>query len=156
MTAVGDTLPKGTLFPSKEGQSTTELFGTGKHVLIGVIGAFTGTCTNDHMPTYLNDFERWDAAGYTLSVVATSDPFVMDNWRTVLGAGDKIRFLADPTGAYAVTLGINIDGIPFFGTTRFSRFAMTIEDGVITNFDVEPDKFGVSCSLSGPLLEKIG
>ena len=34
--------------------------------------------------------------------------------------------------------------------------AMTIEDGVITHFDVEPDKFGVSCSLSAPLLAKIG
>ena len=73
-----------------------------------------------------------------------------------LSSGDKIRFFADPTGAYAVTLGVNIDGIPFFGTPRYSRFAMTIEDGVITHFDVEPDKFGVSCSLSAPLLAKIG
>jgi peroxiredoxin len=62
--------------------------------------------------------------------------------------------LGDPTGAWAQALGIAIEGIPFFGTPRYSRFAMTLEDGVIKVFDVEPDRFGTSCSLSGALLSK--
>ena len=155
MTAVGETLPEGTLFSSKEGQSVSDLFGSGKHVLFGVPGAFTGTCSTVHVPSYLNDHEQWAAAGYTLSVVATADPFMMKAWGESMGTGDKLRLLGDPTGAWAQALGIAIEGIPFFGTPRYSRFAMTLEDGVIKAFDVEPDKFGTSCSLSDALISKI-
>lgn len=154
MTAVGDSLPEGTLYPSKDGQSVADLFGSGKHVLIGIPGPFTTTCSTVHVPSYLNDHAKWTEAGYTLSVVATADPFIMDAWRQSMDAGDKMRFLGDPTGAWATALGIGIDGIPFFGTTRYSRFAMTIEDGVVKAFDVEPDKFGASCSLSDSLMSK--
>ena len=72
-----------------------------------------------------------------------------------LGATGKIRMLADPRAEFARAVGLEVDASGALGGVRSKRYSMVVEDGKVTLLNVEPDGFGLSCSLAPTLLEQL-
>ncbi|MBV7317302.1 peroxiredoxin [Shewanella sp. NIFS-20-20] len=148
MIAVGQKLPAGVLSElSAEGMSqhqVHELFAGKRAVLFAVPGAFTPTCSETHLPGYVVYADQLQAKGVDLiACVSVNDAFVMRAWGQANNA-EAITMLADGDGSFAKSLGLSMDTAGF-GGTRSQRYAMVIDDGVVTGLFVEPEKsFGVS------------
>jgi 2-Cys peroxiredoxin 5 len=154
---VGDTLPAGDLHEStpKTRHDPAAIFATGRHVLFGVPGAFTPGCSMTHLPGYIQDHDTIIAKGISsINCISVNDAFVMGAWGTAQGAEGKVRMLADPAGDYVKALGLDVSAA-VLGGTRSKRFSMLIEDGRVASLNIEPDGFGLSCSLSNILLEQL-
>src|SRR3954463_1354302 len=100
---VGDKLPEAKFrVMGGEGpawKTTDEIFKGKKVALFGVPGAFTPTCNNLHLPSFLNNAAQFKAKGVdTLAVTAVNDVFVMSQWQKSSGAEGKIEFLSDGNG----------------------------------------------------------
>ncbi len=130
--------------------STEDLFGGKKVVLFSVPGAFTPTCSMNHMPGFIDHAEEILAKGVdTIACMAVNDIFVMDAWGKDRGVGDKISMLADGNGEYANALGLEMDATGFGMGMRGQRFVIIVDDGVAAQVAVEePGKFDVSSAES--------
>ena len=117
-----------------------EIFAKGRHVLFAVPGAFTPTCSEKHLPGYVENAEALKSAGVqSINCLAVNDAFVMKAWGDALGIGDEVRLLSDGDGAFSEALGLATD-TGAFGGIRSKRYAMVIEDGVVEHLFVEDDK----------------
>lgn len=146
----GQSLPSATLHEGDPGNQVdpAKLFASGKHVLFAVPGAFTPGCSKTHLPGYIADHAALKAKGVaSIACIAVNDVFVMDAWGKAHGAEGKIRMLADPLAEFTKALGLDVDAA-VLGGTRSQRYAMIVEDGEVTHLQVEPDGFGLSCSLA--------
>lgn len=147
---VGDRLPAGKFgIMTKDGPgsiSTDELFGGRKVVFFSVPGAFTPTCSNSHLPGYVKHAPEIKAKGvHTIACMSVNDVFVMDAWGKDRGVGDKVLMLADGNGEYAKALGLELDASGFGMGHRSQRFSMVVEDGIVSELNVEaPREFKVS------------
>ena len=130
--------------------STEELFSGKKVVVFSVPGAFTPTCSKEHLPGFVEQADAIKAKGVdTIACMAVNDMFVMDAWGNSAGAGDSVLMLADGNGTYAAALGLELDASGFGLGTRGQRFALVVEDGTITQLHVEaPMEFKVSSAES--------
>lgn len=149
---VGDPLPAATFkMVTPEGAkpvTTQELFGKGKSVLFAVPGAFTGTCSNVHLPGFVKHAADFKAKGVTtVACVAVNDAAVMDAWSKAQGAGGKVAMLADGNGDFAKALGLSLDLTAAGMGLRSQRYAMVIQDGKVKALEVE-EKAG-TCDSSG-------
>jgi len=126
--------------------TTDELFGGKKVVLFAVPGAFTPTCSNQHLPGFIDGADAIRAKGVDdVICMSVNDAFVMDAWGKQHGAGVKVRMIADGNGDLAKALGLDFDGSGIGFGTRAQRFAAIVENGVVTHLAVEaPMKFEVS------------
>ena len=126
--------------------STEELFSGKKVVVFSVPGAFTPTCSKEHLPGFVDQADAIKAKGVdTIACMAVNDMFVMDAWGNSAGAGGKVLMLADGNGTYAAALGLELDASGFGLGTRGQRFALVVEDGTIAQIHVEaPMEFKVS------------
>ena len=156
----GDTLPQGQLLRVGENgpeSVSTEGMMQGKVALFGLPGAFTGTCTNAHMPSFVRSADAFRAKGVARIVCITvNDPFVAKAWSDQTGAGEAgIEVLADADGSVIKAMGLDFDAPPvgFFG--RSKRFAALIEDGVVKTIDIEDSPGTCSVSAGESLLEKV-
>ncbi|MCO6048555.1 redoxin family protein [Mesorhizobium sp. RP14(2022)] len=134
--APGDTIPDVQLkLASADGAkdvSTKELFASGRSVLFGVPGAFTPTCSNNHLPGFVENRDAIGARGVErVVVVAVNDHHVMAAWARFAGAEGKIEFLADGNGEFVRALGLDVDLAKAGMGVRSQRFSMIIEDGVV-------------------------
>jgi peroxiredoxin len=130
--------------------STEDLFGGKKVVLFSVPGAFTPTCSMNHMPGFIDHADEILAKDVdTIACMAVNDIFVMDAWGKDRGVGDKISMLADGNGEYASALGLEMDATGFGMGMRGQRFAIIVDDGVAAHVAVEEaGKFEVSSAES--------
>ena len=130
--------------------STEDLFGGKKVVLFSVPGAFTPTCSMNHLPGFIDHADEILAKGVdTIVCMAVNDIFVMDAWGKDRSVGDKISMLADGNGEYASALGLEMDATGFGMGMRGQRFAIIVDDGVAAHVAVEePGKFEVSSAES--------
>ena len=130
--------------------STEDLFGGKKVVLFSVPGAFTPTCSMNHLPGFIDHADEILAKGVdTIACMAVNDIFVMDAWGKDRSVGDKISMLADGNGEYASALGLEMDATGFGMGMRGQRFAIIVDDGVAAHVAVEePGKFEVSSAES--------
>ncbi len=154
---IGDSLPSATLHEGSPGGKldAAEVFATGKVLIFAVPGAFTPGCSNTHLPGYLNDYEAIKAKGVDqIACIAVNDAFVMNAWGEAHGAEGKIRMLADPQAEFTTALGLDVNAAAL-GGTRSKRYAMVVEDGKVTQLEVEPDGFGLTCSLSESIIDKL-
>ncbi|MEZ4236421.1 MAG: peroxiredoxin [Myxococcota bacterium] len=154
---IGDSLPAGELHEGnpKTHVNPAEAFAKGKHVIFGVPGAFTPGCDKTHLPGYVGDADKFKAKGVdSIACVAVNDAFVMAAWGESAHAGGKVRMLADPAGSWTKALGLDVDAAAL-GGLRSKRYAMVVQDGQVTQLEVEPDGFGLSCSLAPSLLERV-
>ena len=157
--SVGDKIPDvGLHVMSPEGAPapvrSVEVLGTGKVVLFAVPGAFTPGCSKIHLPGYVSNAERLKAKGVdTIACIAVNDAWVMDAWAKAQGS-DDIVMLADGSGEFARAMGLEFDGSGFGLGKRSQRYAAVIEDGTITQLEVE-SKPGVDVSSCESILEKL-
>lgn len=126
--------------------SADELFAGKKVVLVSVPGAFTPTCSANHLPGFIEHADAIAAKGVdTVACMAVNDVFVMDAWGKDRGVGDSVVMLADGNGEYAKALGLEMDGTAFGMGMRGQRFAVIVDDGTATHVAVEaPGQLEVS------------
>ena len=149
--SVGDKIPSVTVKnPDMSDVTTDELFGGKKVVLFAVPGAFTPTCSEQHLPGYVTQAEALKAKGVDEIVcLSVNDAFVMKAWGEDRGTGDKVRLIADGNGDLTKALGLEMDGTGIGFGLRAQRFAMVVDNGTVTNLAVEePMKFDVSSAES--------
>lgn len=148
MIKTGDRIPAVSIAAiTAEGQQTlpaSELFAGRKVVLFAVPGAFTPTCSNAHLPGYVVQADAFFAKGVDMiACLSVNDAFVMRAWGESQNAG-AITLLADGGGALTRALGLEVDTADF-GGLRSRRYAMVLEDGVVTQLNIEESKkFDVS------------
>ena len=82
--------------------------------------------------------------------VAVNDPFVLDAWAQATGAADKVKVISDGNGEFTKKIGMDFDGSGVGLGTRSKRYAMIVEDGVVTLLKTEedPGEAGVSTAES--------
>jgi peroxiredoxin len=148
---VGDRLPAAKFrVMTAEGpvwKTTDDIFKGRKVALFAVPGAFTPTCNNLHLPSFLNNVDALKAKGVqAIAVTGVNDVFVMDAWRKANNAGDKIEFLADGNGDFARAIDMAFDGSGNGLGLRSKRYSMLVEDGVVKKLNVEdaPGKCEIS------------
>lgn len=154
---VGDKLPSVDLFEgTPDGKVSTEEMKKGKVVIFGVPGAFTPTCSNDHAPGFLSNVDKIKAKGVSgIYCVSVNDPFVMAAWGKSMDPEGKIRYLADTGATLAKALDLEFDVGAVLGNTRFKRFSLVVDDGVVKGVNVEPDGAGLSCSSGAETLKHL-
>jgi peroxiredoxin len=128
--------------------STSQLFDGKRVVLFSVPGAFTPTCDAKHLPGYLGLATQLRAKGVdTIACMAVNDVFVMNAWGKSANCGDKVLMLADGNGDYARALGLELDAKGFGMGLRGKRFAVIVDNGVVSHINVEgPGEFKVSAA----------
>ena len=149
---VGDKLPSTTFrVMTAEGpkpKTTDEVFKGKKVALFAVPGAFTPTCSNLHMPSFLNNVDAFKKKGVdTIAVTAVNDAFVMKQWEKATGAEGKIEFLADGSADFAKAVDMVLDASAGGLGIRSKRYSMLVDDGVVKQVNIEeaPGK----CEISG-------
>lgn len=145
----GDKLPEATMHMMKDGKptavKTSELFGGKKVVVFAVPGAYTPTCSQAHLPGFVVNADAIKAKGVdSIVCLSVNDAFVMDSWGKDKNA-EELLMVGDGNGEFTKKLGLEMDGSGFGLGTRSQRYAMVVEDGVVTKLAVEaPGKFEVS------------
>jgi peroxiredoxin len=148
--SVGEKIPNATLKTMADGQmkdvTTEALFAGKKVVLFAVPGAFTPTCSKQHLPGFVEKAAAIKAKGVeTIACVSVNDAFVMDAWGKDRSAGNAVLMLADGNGDFSKAIGLDFDGSGIGFGVRSQRYAMVVEDGVVKSLFVEqPMKFEVS------------
>ena len=137
----GDKLPDATMHILQDGRptpvSTGDLFAGKKVVLFAVPGAYTPTCTNDHLPGYVVNADAIKARGVdSIVCMAVNDAFVMDCWGKDKNA-DELLMVGDGNGDFTRALGLEMDGSGFGLGSRSQRFAMIVDDGTVSKLAVE-------------------
>ncbi len=147
---VGDKIPSGTLQQltenGPEAITTDEIFGGKKVVLFALPGAFTPTCSAKHLPGFVAKADEIKAKGVdTIACLSVNDAFVMGAWGKDQGAGDKVLMLADGSAEFTLALGLELDLTARAMGMRSDRYAMIVDDGVVTLLNrEEPRAFEVS------------
>jgi glutaredoxin/glutathione-dependent peroxiredoxin len=151
--SVGDTIPEATLTmmgaagPEQVALST-RLKGR-KVVLFGLPGAYTGTCTTAHVPSFIRTRDKFTAKGVDEVIcVSVNDPFVMGAWGASTGAtAAGITMLGDADAGLTKAMGLAFTAPPVGLFDRSKRYALYAEDGVVKVLHLE-DNPGV-CDISG-------
>ncbi|MGB1403608.1 MAG: peroxiredoxin [Porticoccaceae bacterium] len=138
---VGDKIPEGmfTVMGAEgpTGLSTEDLFAGKKVVLFAVPGAFTPTCSAAHLPGFVVHVDDIKAKGVdTVACMSVNDVFVMHAWGQSANA-EHIQMLADGNGTFTEALGLVLDGSGFGMGARSQRFAMVVDNGVVTLLNVD-------------------
>ena len=147
--SVGDKLPDVTLVKATENGpeqvNAAEYFKGKKVALFSVPGAFTPTCSARHLPGYVEKADELKSkGGDEIVATAVNDAFVMGAWNNASGSND-ITMLADGNGDFAEAVGLTMDGSGFGLGKRGQRYSMVVDDGVVTQLNVEqPGDFSVS------------
>ena len=136
--------------------STEDLFSGKKVVLFSVPGAFTPTCSLNHLPGFVDQADALKGKGVdTIACMAVNDVFVMNAWGRDRNVGNKVLMLADGNGDYTRALGLELDATGFGMGQRGQRFSIIVDDGVASLVNIEaPGEFKVSNAETA--LEQLG
>lgn len=147
---VGDRLPEAAFSTmTADGPkplTTAEVFAGKKVILFSVPGAFTPTCSKQHLPGYVKQVDELKAKGVSaIACLAVNDVFVMDAWSKAHQADGKVLMLADGNAGFTKQIGLELDASKHGMGIRSQRFSMVVDDGVVTTLNLEaPGKFEVS------------
>ena len=153
---IGDRIPDATLSESTEfgdacpvapkNVSVAEATAGKRIVIFGLPGAYTPTCSAQHVPGYLSHLDQLREKGVDeVWCVSVNDGFVMAAWGREQNAIGKIRMLGDGSADFAKKLGLELDLSGAGMGLRMQRFSMLVEDGVVKQLNVEkPRSFEVS------------
>lgn len=135
--------------------STDVVFNGRKVVLFAVPGAFTPTCSMNHLPGFVSAFEAIKAKGVdTIACTSVNDVHVMNAWAKASGADGKIMMLADGNASFAKAVGLEKDLAVAGMGLRSSRYSMIVDNGVVKTLNVE-EKSGVNVSGAETILEQL-
>ncbi len=127
-------------------KTTQELFGGKKVIVFSLPGAFTPTCSSNHLPRYEELFEEFKALGVDeIICVSVNDAFVMFQWGKQVGA-KNVFLLPDGNGEFTRKMGMLVDKSNLGFGLRSWRYSMLVNDGQIEKIFVEPD-FGDNCPI---------
>lgn len=147
---VGDRLPDATLMTmtgnGPQPVTIESLFGGKTVALFAVPGAFTPTCSVQHLPGFKQHAQELAAKGVDLiACVAVNDVFVLGAWAKDQGVGDEITLLSDGNGEFTRAIGMEMDAAKYLMGTRSKRYSMLVRDRVVEKLNVEePGDFRVS------------
>jgi peroxiredoxin len=157
---VGDKLPNATFrVITAEGPkplTTDDVFKGKKVVLFAVPGAFTPTCTKNHLPGYITNAAAIKAKGIdTIAVTGVNDQFVMDAWKKASGGEGKVEFLADGNGDFAKAIDLTLDASGNGLGLRSKRYSMVVENGVVKSLNIEEAPGKAEASGADALLKSL-
>ncbi|NKI97626.1 peroxiredoxin [Rhizobacter sp. SG703] len=157
MLKVGDKLPAGSLqeFIEVEGNGCSlgpntfdvEKETAGKKIAIFALpGAFTPTCSAQHVPGYVKNADALKAAGVDeIWCVSVNDAFVMGAWGRDQHTQGKVRMMADGSGTFTQATGLTLDLVARGMGVRSQRYSMLVDNGIVKTLNIEaPGKFEVS------------
>jgi glutaredoxin-like protein len=122
--------------------STAEIFGGRTVIVFALPGAYTPTCSSQHLPRYEELAPTFARLGVDEIVcVSVNDPFVMEEWGRIESA-DKVRLLPDGNGEFTRGMGMLVDRSDLNFGPRSWRYSMLVRDGVIAKMFIEPDEPG--------------
>ncbi|OIQ38307.1 MAG: peroxiredoxin [Roseobacter sp. MedPE-SW] len=162
MISTGEKLPDATLTQmGAEGPEQVQMLDkvTGRKVAIfAVPGAFTPTCHSAHVPSFIRTKDQFAAKGIDeIICVSANDPFVMQAWGEATGANAAgITMLADAESTFTDAIGMRFDAPPAGLIGRSLRYAMLVEDGVVTVLNREENPGQCELSAGEGLLDSIG
>lgn len=164
---IGDRLPEGKLFEFIEVESegcslgpnvfnVSELVKGKKIAIFGLPGAYTPTCSAQHVPGYIANADKLNAKGVDeIWCISVNDAFVMGAWGREQKATGIVRMMADGSADFTKTLGLEFDLTARGMGIRSQRYSMLVEDGVVRQLNIEqPGKFEVSNAET--LLNQLG
>jgi len=147
---IGDRIPEVVLKRIQQGVEnvdTPTLFEARKVVLFAVPGAFTPTCSEKHLPGFIERFGDFRDRGIDVICMAVNDPFVMQAWGKFLDTPDGLQLVSDGNADLTRALGLEMDASGYGMGLRAKRFALYAEDGVVKQLFVEaPGEFRVSAA----------
>ncbi|KAJ4751580.1 Peroxiredoxin-2E [Rhynchospora pubera] len=143
--SVGDKLPDATLsYFGSDGELKTitisDLTKGKKTVLFAVPGAFTPTCSQKHLPGFVEKAKELKAKGVdVIACVSVNDAFVMKAWKEDLKVGDEVLLVSDGNGVFTKALGVELDlsDKPVGLGVRSRRYSLLAEDGVVKVLNLE-------------------
>ena len=155
--SVGHSAPEGTLkVITSDGpteKAAADLFGHGTVVLVGVPGAFTPTCNDNHVPGYLENADAFKARGVdAIYILSANDHHVMRAWEKSLGSEGKVHMISDWDATYAKALGLEIDISAYGLGMRAKRFSILFKDGKAAIINVEDNPGQVSNTSAAALM----
>jgi len=158
--AVGERIPETTLVTMTDSgpaaTTSTEILGQGRVVVFAVPGAFTPTCSQVHLPSYRDTAADLVAEGVDRIVcLAVNDPFVMAAWAAAEGVGDEIVMVSDGSADFTRAIGMEVDASRAGMGVRSRRYAMVLDEGVVTAFFPEEDGFSAIVSTGSCVLDAI-
>jgi len=120
-----------------------------KVALFAVPGAFTPTCHSAHVPSFIRTKDDFAAKGVDeIICISVNDPFVMKAWGEATGATEAgITMLSDASSEFTKAIGMDFDAPPAGLVARSKRYAMLVDDGVVTVF--HPEESPGMCDVSG-------
>jgi peroxiredoxin len=163
---IGERLPEGTLseFIDVEtegcalGPNTFQVADLvkGKTIaILGLPGAFTPTCSNQHLPGYIRLADQLKAKGVDeIWCISVNDAFVMGAWGRQQEANGIVRMMADGSATFTKALGLEFDLVAKGMGVRSKRYSMLVQDGVVKQLNIETA--GLDVSTAEKLLEQLG
>ena len=139
---IGDRLPQATFMTmTAEGPkpvTTDDVFKGAKVAVLALPGAFTPTCSARHLPGYKDHVADFRAKGVAKIVcISVNDVFVMGAWAKDQGITVEVSLLADGNADFTRAIGLEFDGSKFGMGVRSQRYSMLVDDGVVTQLNVE-------------------
>lgn len=154
---LGESTAFGEFCPVAPGNVSVTEASKGKRIIVfGLPGAFTPTCSAEHVPGYLASYDALKAKNVDeIWCIATNDGFVMAAWGQAEKAIGKIRFLGDGSAELTKKLGLELDLTAHGMGVRSQRYSMLVDDGVVKQLNVETGpKFAVSDAAT--MLKQLG
>ena len=159
--SVGAALPAAT-FKTKTADgladvASSDVFGAGKVAVFAVPGAYTPTCHNTHLPSFVKAMDALKAKGVSKVVcISVNDPFVLDAWASATGADAAgITMLCDWNAAFTKAIGLDFDGAGAGLGVRSKRYSMLVENGKVAVLNVEEAPGKAECSIGEVLVDQI-
>ncbi len=157
---IGDRIPSVTLrHMTVEGPAeiaTEALFGGKRVAVFGLPGAFTPTCSAKHLPSYVAQAEALKAKGVdAIACMSVNDAFVMAAWGKDQKVGDDVLMVGDGSAEFTAKLGLELDLTERGLGVRSRRFAMVVDDGKVTQLNIEEDPRGMSVSGAETILGQL-
>ena len=116
---------------------TGEYFKNAKVVFIAIPGAFTPTCSREHLPGFIDNYDAFKEKGVDkIACMAVNDAHVMKAWGEKMEFGEKIELLADPVGSFSEKIGVLKNHGAILGR-RAARSAMVVENCIVQHMFVE-------------------
>ena len=159
--SAGATLPDATLYrmgdAGPEAVALSTLTKGRKVAIFGLPGAYTGTCTTAHVPSFMRTIADFKAKGVDdVICVSVNDPFVMGAWGAATGATDAgIFMLGDASAELTKAIGMEFSAPPAGLHDRSKRFSMLVDDGVVTQLNEEGSPGECEISAGEALLAQV-
>ena len=132
--------------------NTSDLFGGKRVVLFALPGAFTPTCSAAHLPGFVVQADAIKGKGVdSIICLSVNDAFVMSAWGHDQNVEDRIVMAADGNGDFTRMIGLEMDGRAVGMGMRSQRYAMIVEDGVVTSLNIDKPKTFESSSAEAIL-----